>query len=967
MQAYEGKRVRGPNGEMGIVRNGQIVPVDAPVIRAGIPEMIAGPRPEKPEKPNLPTGYQMGSNGLAELIPGLPAPKGSKAGGDDDNIDDEMKLRKEFKSLPAVQSFETVAPLAASAFQAGPGGAGDLNIIYALGKTMDPNSVVREGELQMAGNTGSLGEKLMGYAKQISQGGNLTPEVRRGLLNELRNRGSVLADSYNQARKQYEGLAGQYGLAPDRIVGGHAALPFQQAEANFLGRPIRNLDGSVGAAPRGQEPKGPIDPTGAGDIGFNQPDATTNFRMTPDQEAMFGQYLQRNANKLTPEGMAVAYEAITGQGLNPDKSKEVIAYIQKGGDPAKIGVDYSKTDEARENEVRARKDALDNTTLLGPDGSAKTLLTSGATLNLSDEAAGVGSAIVGAVTGRNPIEEYRMGRDVERMRISDARKDLGWGGTAFEIGGGFLSANPTSALAPLTGTRQLVQQGARTGAYGGALAGFGSGEGFADSAGKTILGGGIGAALGGGISALSARGGARGLNPELADAAARRDVPLNRAMVDPRQTNKLGVLEASAGGGQRVRDGLTATTNAIEREAGAISSGATGTPESAGAIVQQAANRFITRSKGIKDRLYTRAETLAGNAQVSPAKALAQIDQEIAALSATPKTNKGEIDLLQELREDMANPLSVEAIRGLRTSLRGKISEKNLTMTQAEARVARVMDAATQDIVGSVSPDAARAYTRADTFYRERQTQIKDVLQKFLGKRDAPLAGEKAFNQIKSMASPNGDGRRLAVMMRNLEPDEQADVAATLASQLGRDAPSEPFSAAKFITHAKALSPSARRTIFGPQGAQAVDDLMALSRAARDSGSLRNFSRSGVVPPWKTILTGMFLGGTGTLQGGAATGAAALAGTAAVATGAAGISNLSARALMSPALARWAAQASNATTPSAIQTSIRRLSGVASRDPAIAGELGPLQRMLESQFRPALASNEADNQNQRNQ
>ncbi len=276
-----------------------------------------------------------------------------------------------------------------------------------------------------------------------------------------------------------------------------------------------------------------------------------------------------------------------------------------------------------------------------------------------------------------------------------------------------------------------------------------------------------------------------------------------------------------------------------------------------------------------------------------------------------------------------------------------------------------VLDAAGEDIALSVPQAAANAYKRADGFYRERQTQIETVVQKFIGRSSDPISGEAAFRRLKSMASPGGDGKKIATMMRMFEPSEQADVGATIAASLGRKAPDEPFSPALFVTQARALSPSARTTIFGPSGKQAIDDLIALSRAQRDARGRLNNSGSGRVINYKALLSSIVLsGGIGATQG--ATGAIVGAGAAAAIGGASGaLSKISARALMSPSFAKWLASAPTGT-PSAAQAHISRLSNVAARDPAISGEITQLQRLLNNEFRPAMASDETNNQDQAN-
>ena len=115
----------------------------------------------------------------------------------------------------------------------------------------------------------------------------------------------------------------------------------------------------------------------------------------------------------------------------------------------------------------------------------------GGTLNLSDEAAGVGNVISSALGGDfNVGENYRFGRDVERQRIADARQQLGYGAGALEFLGGAASAAPGKAVELTRGAL------AAAGATGGALAGFGQGEGTDES----LAGAGVGGAAGGALA-----------------------------------------------------------------------------------------------------------------------------------------------------------------------------------------------------------------------------------------------------------------------------------------------------------------------------------------------------------------------------------------------------------------------------------------------------------------------------------
>lgn len=684
-------------------------------------------------------------------------------------------------------------------------------------------------------------------------------------------------------------------------------------------------------------------------------EGVTGQRLSPEQEKEFAGFLRTK-----PDGAAInAWLVARGLSGGASNAEEVAKALREGRavDP---GPNYSASDAAAEAEARALVEAQDRASLVG-EGPRETLLKSGATLNLLDEASGLGNAAAVALTGGNPVEGYRVGRDAERLRIADARDQLGYAGTALEIGGGFLSANPTAAISRATSALATIAQGAKAGAGVGALAGYGTGEGFTDSTEKAVVGGGLGALLGGGISGVSTRLAPRGMNPELAAAAEAENVRLIRPMVDPASRGKAGSLEATAGGQNVIREGVQGVADDIER--GAVKLGANGQPLESGAAgesIQRAGQRFIQKSKGVADRLYTRARSLAGGARIEPKQALAQADQEIASLSANEGTNAAEIAFLERFKGDLTKPggKSVEELKELRRSLRGAIDEAGLTGTQAEARAIRILDATHADAAASLPQGAASAYRRADAYYRERMVHIDDILERFIGKNKAGeprLSGEAAFAKLKSMTSPGGDGRRLAAVWRNLEPQEQADVSATIAQSLGRKSEDAPFSTALFVQQANKLSPSARRTIFGPSGAESVGNLVKLSRSLNEATADFNRSNSGRVgikAAGRALVMGLIgAGGGGAIGGGGAAAGAAL-GAAGLVAANAGRNALSARALMSPRVTRWLAEAANVNTPAQAQVLVNRLGTIAAREPALAGELAPLQRMLSDRLNP---------------
>ncbi|MEP9403351.1 hypothetical protein [Sphingomonas sp. VNH70] len=186
-------------------------------------------------------------------------------------FDNITSLRKEFDDRKEVQNFKTVLPMIAGALRIANNpnatGANDLDLIYTFGKVMDPGSVVREGELALASNTGSFAQNLEAAIQKIKSGEKLPPEVRRNLAEAMRRRGVEFSRAYNQTRQDYAGLAERNGFASQDVIGRHPAIPYQQAEADFTKRQFRNLDGSPGPAPIGMTNTGggatpPIGPQG---------------------------------------------------------------------------------------------------------------------------------------------------------------------------------------------------------------------------------------------------------------------------------------------------------------------------------------------------------------------------------------------------------------------------------------------------------------------------------------------------------------------------------------------------------------------------------------------------------------------------------------------------------------------------------------------------------------------------------
>lgn len=562
-----------------------------------------------------------------------------------------------------------------------------------------------------------------------------------------------------------------------------------------------------------------------------------------------------------------------------------------------------------------------------------------------------------------------------RNSMSDIREESPYASAAGSIAGAILApGGPRPGMS-------LGTQSVRSGAQG-AVYGFNSGGGDIENA---LVGGGIGLAAPGAfnLAGRAARGTYRGARNFLsrpgnyddaeAQALARafneEGVPGSRPLLDPASRDRMAYLESLPGTGEAIRTPLQATRDALETRVGALGQG--GTAEELGTMgqrVQEAGQRYIDRSRNVGRRMYDRAAQLAGDTPIQAREAVNEIDSQIAALRRNPNSNAGEINFLEGLRRDFVDengnliPKTVGDIRDLRTGLRGRVSENNLTFSQIEGRVLGILGRAAEDIerdLGGAASPANRAYRRADRFYAERQSEIRQVIQRVIGRRDDRLSGEQVMQRLRTMASNRGDADRLSRLWARLSPDERIDAAATIAETAGRRAGDEAFSPAQFLSWSRTLSPSARRTIFGPDGAQSIANLARISEALKATEGRLNNSRSGVVQNWRAAFRDFTRGGSGPLGalagggtsmlaggngvGGAVAGFALGAGASAVSSG---IRRLSARSLMSPDLSRWLAGAARVSTPSAIRRHIDRLTLVARSNPAIAQEVTGLRQAL---------------------
>jgi hypothetical protein len=624
------------------------------------------------------------------------------------------------------------------------------------------------------------------------------------------------------------------------------------------------------------------------------------------------------------------------------------------------------------------------------EGGVADVARSGITLGLSDEAAGVGEAIAGALRGDlNVAQNFETGRALDNFRVEQGRENLGAAAVPVELLG---AGGAVRTIGALGQARQAVQsvrnrglpvnranvQSAMTrraaveGAGVGTLAGGAQGDTLEERGTNALLGGTIGLATGGlvqaGGNALANRAAAApvaaGVPQRASDLAAASNRVgfnrLNRAMVDPQSNNAVTKADASIVGGRIVQREMQAAadefTDVVGQNLGA--GGRVVDDVARGDVFKNASERWIKETGQIANRRYTRAEQLAGDVKVAPTTARAAAREMVLELSQASNTNSAEVAYLRGLLEDFGKSMSPATLRNMRTTLRKRIAKGDLVFGQSEARVLEIMDAAANDIRAGLTaagkPEAARAFDLADKAYAGRMQYISGTLQKLVGGRNSNLNAAQVAKKVDSLSTTDYNEFRKVYAM--LEPEERLDMAATMAQQLGRKSnqtTDAPFSIDTFLTNTSKMDEPAIRAVFGNDGVQAVKDLRVIGKEiARVRGAMNSrTSKSGVASYRDWLFSMIGTAGPVVAASGNMSAGALAAGTGAAAT--AGWQGFSARALMSPNLTKWLRQAPKTSNPRAIDAHFNRLAEIGRIEPAIAGQI--------AQFRQAVMAAANDN------
>lgn len=172
------------------------------------------------------------------------------------DVKDIDGLRKEIVKLPQVDALITVAPIFNSMQAAAKmnSRAADLDLIYGLGKILDPGSVVREGEMVLVQKTGGIFDQMQGWVSALQGGAALPPDVRAGILATANSRVAELRRSADAAIEPYKGIIQRRGWSEADVMPGLPQIqPLDPATISTAPRPTAGPTPGTATAPMPQQ------------------------------------------------------------------------------------------------------------------------------------------------------------------------------------------------------------------------------------------------------------------------------------------------------------------------------------------------------------------------------------------------------------------------------------------------------------------------------------------------------------------------------------------------------------------------------------------------------------------------------------------------------------------------------------------------------------------------------------------
>jgi len=480
-----------------------------------------------------------------------------------------------------------------------------------------------------------------------------------------------------------------------------------------------------------------------------------------------------------------------------------------------------------------------------------------------------------------------------------------------------LTAANANAILPNIG-RQLAQGSAVADAQFGALSGAGSAVGQDVGGDRGAMVGSIVAPLavvaapqmaGAAIKKAFAGGNQEQIAKTIDDFAFIGETPTVGMATGSAGLQKAETVSGSVMGGGKIRTKHEAIADSIQKRVASMADNLSEKEgaEAAGLEIKkgiQGRGGFLDRFRTTSSALWNKSDQLIDPAlQVDTTNTKAMLGQlvrgdDVGAILDNPKL----IQLQQVL--DNSPTVDYQTLKSLRSSIGQKIGNNELISDIPRAELKRVYGALTQDIKAAAansSPEALKAFERANAYTRTGHERIDDYLERIVSKVDT----DKIFNAV----AKGGEGTKtINAVKRSLKPEEWEVVASNVVRKMGRansgaqNAEGDAFSVDKFVTDWDKLGP-ARKALFSgsPKLDSYHDDLAKIARIA---STVKTAGKQGANYSGTAQAASRIAAGTGLATGVMSASPTLLSLTA----GSIAMNNAGARLMTNPNFVKWLAQ-----------------------------------------------------------
>lgn len=138
---------------------------------------------------------------------------------EDKTFENATTLRKEYDAQS--KDFQTATQGYQSVLSASrdPSAAGDLALIFAYMKTLDPGSTVREGEFATAQNAGGIPDRVISQYNKVLNGERLAPDQRADFVKKAGQLYQGQKELDDKRRERYTKIAERNGLDAADVLG----------------------------------------------------------------------------------------------------------------------------------------------------------------------------------------------------------------------------------------------------------------------------------------------------------------------------------------------------------------------------------------------------------------------------------------------------------------------------------------------------------------------------------------------------------------------------------------------------------------------------------------------------------------------------------------------------------------------------------------------------------------------------